>query len=112
MEVVSPMGQDRGRHLSQQSKNDRDVVRSEAPENVFLTANFSEVQSVGVDVLDASEFSALDQVFKFEHSGMVPEQMTDHQDPALFSRQGYQGLSFFGREAQRLFDKHILAGKQ
>src|SRR5580765_2025384 len=99
MEVVSPMGQDRGRHLSQQSKNDRDVVRGEAPENVFLTANFSEVQSVGVDVLDASEFSPLDQVFKFEHSGMVPEQMTDHQDATALSRQVDQSLSLFGREA-------------
>src|SRR5205085_162685 len=54
MEVVPADGLDTVRLASRELKNHRDVVRSEAPENVLFASDQTEVQPVRVHVLQAA----------------------------------------------------------
>src|SRR5215831_8136878 len=83
MEIVAALRRDSMWHFSQQSKDDRDVMWCKAPEDVFLTSNFAEVQAIGIDVLNAPEFTAIDQVFELQNCRVIPQQMPNHKDAPL-----------------------------
>src|SRR5688572_19251178 len=87
-------------------------MRGKTPENIFFTTNFPEVETIRINVLDAPEFSTINQFFQFENSRMVPEQMTDHKYASSFSCQIDQSPALVDGQTERFFDKHILAGKQ
>ena len=55
-DVRSALAVDRFGFFVQYAKDYRDIVWSEAPENVFFSSEFSNVQSVGIDVVDSPEF--------------------------------------------------------
>ncbi len=65
----------------------------EGPEDVFLAANLSEIQSIGIDVLDASQLSGIDQLFELENGRMVPQQVAHHQNALPLSRKTDQRAS-------------------
>src|SRR5207249_12078332 len=80
MKVVAPLRLHSVGHLSQQPQDDRKGMEGERPQNIFFAADFSQVETVRIDVLEAPKFSSVDQYLEFENGGVVPQQMSDHED--------------------------------
>ena len=75
-------------------------MRSETPERVFFTANFSEIEPVGRDVPELAEFSLIHHGLQAFHARVVLEQMAHHQDAVFFGGQSHQLVRFVQVEAQ------------
>ncbi len=60
-EVFAALAGNLHRHFVEQSQHDGDVVWRKAPEDVFLGADFSDVQSVGIHIFQAPQRTFLDQ---------------------------------------------------
>ena len=101
-----------GRHFVEQRQHDRDVVRCKAPENVFLGPNFPDVQTVGIQVIDLTEGSVLNQLLQLQDCRMVAEDVPDHQDPTILLRDPHEIFAMFDVDRQRLFDEDIFASLQ
>ena len=99
MKVVAPLRLHSVGHLSQQPQDDRKVMGGERPQNIFFAADFSQVETVRIDVLDAAKFSSVDQFLEFENRGVVPQQMSDHEDSLLLTGQCDQLLPFLHGKA-------------
>src|SRR5581483_5874558 len=78
MEVVPPLRLYPIRHLAHEAENDGDVMRRKGPQDVLFPTNFSEIEAVGVNILNPTEFAGLHQFFEFQYSGVVPQQMPHH----------------------------------
>ena len=100
------------RLFAEQRQDHRDIMRREAPKNVFFGANLANVQTVGVHVLHASNITAGDQLFQLEDGRMVLQNVPDHQDPALTSSQVDEVCPIGSLQCQWLFNEDILAGQQ
>ena len=53
MEIVASLRLHNLRHLSQQSQDHRDVVGSEGPKDILLSPDLAEIETIGIDVLNA-----------------------------------------------------------
>ena len=56
---------------SNKRKDDGNVVRGEAPEGIFLAADFAEIEPVGSDVLQLAEFTGCQKLLNFSHAGVI-----------------------------------------
>jgi hypothetical protein len=85
-------------------------VGAEAPQRVLVGAQLTEVEAVGVDVVDVAELAAAhDQLGERAHPGVVLEQVADHQQrPALGGVERTLGVG--DRLRERLLDEAVLAG--
>src|SRR6476620_5959340 len=109
MQIVPPLSSNLVRGLVQKSENDGNVVRRKRPKDVFFSSDFSQVQPIGVDVLDSAELSGGDEFFQLDHRGVIPEQMSDHKDKTGLLGQRHQLRAFFDRETERCFDEYVLS---
>src|SRR5713101_5027965 len=98
-----------GGHFVEERQDYRNVVGSKAPENVFFRANFSNVQSVGVEIVNLSEDTVLDELLEFQDRWMIEEDMANHENPAFGLGQFHQLLAMPYIDCQRLLDQDILA---
>lgn len=87
----------------------RNVVRSEAPENVFLAANGAEVEAVAVNVADFTEPAGGDFLFELDDRRMIEQHVADHQRALVFRRDTEQIARVVGNERDRLFHQRVLA---
>ena len=87
-------------------------MRCKAPQNVLLGANFSDVQSVRVQIINLSERTRLNQFLQGQHCRVVAQDMSDHQDSTLRGRDVHQFRSLTFLNRQRLFHIHVFARQQ
>src|SRR5689334_17217828 len=73
MKIISPLRHDRIRHLVQQTKDYRNIVRRKTPKDVFLSADLTQVQAVRIYVLYATQFARADQFFELQHRRVIPK---------------------------------------
>ena len=82
------------------------------PEDVFLPPYFSEVQAIGVYVVDPPQVPRHHQRFKRDESRMIFEQMADHEHPALGFCDIDELPALVFVQNQRLFHKDMFAGEK
>ena len=82
------------------------------PENVLLAAQFADIEPIGVDILDAAQFAAVDQFLELQNRRVIPEQVADHQDPAQAGGQFVQFGPVPLGEGERFLHVDILARHQ
>src|SRR5262245_4529924 len=80
LEVGAARGGYLDRHLLHEEKDYGDIMRRKAPQRILLAANFSEVETIRVDILQPAQLALLDQLLKAGDRGMVLEQMSHHED--------------------------------
>src|SRR5262245_10364844 len=83
MEVISALGLGSDWHLANEPKNDGEIMRGKRPENVFLTPDFSKIQTVRIDVLNPSQLSLIDKFLQFQNRRMIPKEVPHHQNAIL-----------------------------
>src|SRR5580704_10161052 len=96
-----------GRHFVKETQHYRDVMGSEAPENVFLGPDFPYVQAVRVQVVDLTQYAVLDQLLQLHDCRMVAKDVSHHQDPSLLLRHFHELLAMPDIDCQRLLDEDI-----
>ena len=64
VKVVPALRLDRIRQLVEKPENHRDVVRRERPEDVLLSPDLPEIETVGVNVPDAAELTPVDELLE------------------------------------------------
>src|SRR4051794_18751848 len=87
-------------------------MRGEAPEDVFLAPNSSEIEAIRIEVLDSTEGAFVNQLLHLEEAGVVLEKVSNHEDLARSSGLGAQALGIGKVGSQRLFDEDVLAGRK
>jgi len=80
--------------LAGQREDHGDVMGGEGPQGVFLAADLSEVEAVGVDVVDAAQASRDGQLLEPHEDGVVLQQVTDHEGQPFCLSQPDQLLAF------------------
>ncbi len=65
VEIITALGLDLMRHLTDQSEDHRNIVRCERPQNIFLAADHAEIEPVGIYIADPAEFAVVDQLLQF-----------------------------------------------
>ena len=63
---------------------------------------------VGIDILNLAQFAIRNQLFQFNHSGVVLKEMTHHQDLFSFLCKSIQLNALLFVKGQRLFHKDLL----
>ena len=81
----------------------------EAPQDVLLGPDFSDIQAVRVQVINLSKSTALNQLLQLQDGRVIPEDMPDHQDPSVRRRELDETFPMLDLDGQRLFDEDILA---
>lgn len=111
LEIAVASGVDMGGHRigQAQAQDHRDVVGRKAPEDVLLGAVLSEVQAMRVDVLESAECPLVDELSQFHITGMILEQVPDHQDPIVLADERAHAPGIAIAEGEGLFDVDILA---
>jgi hypothetical protein len=112
VQVVGAHRGDLGRLGAHQAQDHRDVVRCEAPQDVFFLAHLPEIQAVRIDILDAAQFTVLHHGLQLQEGGVVLQQMADHQGATGRPGQRAELDGIRRIKRQRLFDKDMLAGVQ
>ena len=97
---------DRFRRFAKQLQHDRQVVRPEAVEHVFVGAYFPEVEPLRRDAADRTELVArhLEQDLD---GGVVSHQVPDLQDHAVSLDSARRTTGDLGIQGQRLFHEHV-----
>ena len=67
---------------------------------------------MGIDVVDAAQFTGGGHLFEFQEDRMVLEEVPYHEDPIFLFGQSDQILSIFLFEDQGFFDVDVFAGEQ
>ena len=62
-QVIAADGLDPGGKFAGQAKDHGKIVGGKRPECIFLASEFPEIEPVGIDVIDAAEFTGLDHLF-------------------------------------------------
>ena len=55
IKIITPEGNDTDGLLIEKRENDRNIVRSETPEDILFGAEFADVETVGINILDFAE---------------------------------------------------------
>src|SRR6185437_10552529 len=97
-------------HFVEQRQHYGNIVRREAPQDIFFGADFSNVQAVGVDVVNFSQRAVFDQLLKLEDCGVVAQNVADHQDAAFGLGQTDKLFSMLHVDGERLFHQHVFSG--
>src|ERR1035437_2060812 len=84
-QIVAAFAGYRFRFLAVSAEHHADIVRSKAPEDVFLGPDLAHIEAVRIDVLDAAEGAAIDQFLQFPDSRVGSEDVADHQDAAILA---------------------------
>jgi len=87
-------------------------VRREAPEDVLFAANLAEVESVGIDVLQAAEAALVDEVVQRQKGRVVLQQVAHHEHAVVLRRDGDELFGIGGAQGERLFDEDVFSGLQ
>jgi hypothetical protein len=112
IEVAAALAGDGLRLFAEEAKQDGDVVGREGPEDVFFSADFADVEAVGVDVVDPAEVAVGDEALELAYSGVVLEDVADHEDPLVFCCDADQFGAFLHVEREGLFNEDVFAGEQ
>src|SRR4249920_1492874 len=99
---------DRVRLLTDERENHRKIVRRKAPQDVFLAANFSEIETIRIEILQPSETALAHQLLELQKCRVILQQVPDHQ-PAIKALSKRHELFGLGETAgERLLDKNML----
>jgi hypothetical protein len=60
MQVIAALGRNRVWEFAGQAENDRDIMGRKRPENIFLPANFTEIQATRVDITNPAKIAVVD----------------------------------------------------
>src|SRR5262245_11881725 len=82
LEVSTSGCRNSNRHFAGESQDDRNIVGSKTPKNIFLASYFSEVEPRGVNVSQFAKLAGSNQFGQPEHRGMIFEEVADHKDHA------------------------------
>ena len=89
---------------------DRDVVTREIVDRPHIAPDRAEVGARGVHVVDASEFTAVEVDLQVLHTGIVEENVADHEHTALGRGEIAERAAFGDGGGERLFAEHVFAG--
>src|SRR5687768_14213699 len=111
MKIIPALSFHLDRHFAEQAQDHRNVMRREGPQNVLLAADFPEIQSVRINVLDSAQLSGLDERVQFQNGRMVPEKMADHKNAVTPASEIDQFLAFGHRKTEWFFNKHVFSSQ-
>src|SRR5208283_1594505 len=77
-------------HFIQQSQDHGDIVRGKTPEDVFFGADFADVEPVGVEIIDLSQMTVLNQLLQLEDRRVVTQDVANHENAAPGLRELHQ----------------------
>src|SRR5208282_5532296 len=80
VQIAGPLRRYGSGRLTQKMENRSDIMGSEAPKNIFLCAEFAEIQSGGADVFHAAQFAKVQQAAQFNDRRVILKQVTNHQN--------------------------------
>src|ERR1019366_6326411 len=110
--IRADVGSSAGNHLegriAHKAKDDCDVVRGEAPEDVLLATNLAEGEAIGVDIANLSEFAGCDQLAQLHYAGVVLKDMADHEDTAACTCEIDQLAAFLISKREGLLNENVL----
>ena len=87
-------------------------MRGKAPEDVFLSPYFPNVQPVGVEALNSAQCSVPNELLQFHNRRVIAEDVANHQDSLMFFSQLDQFLAVPDFNRQWLLHKNVLPGLQ
>jgi hypothetical protein len=90
-------------------ENDRDVVRSNAPEHILLSPNGSKVQAIGMDAQDTADDSPSNKPVELNEGRVILQNVADHQPPIKMASHVGQLFGMRNIEGKRLLDQDVLA---
>jgi hypothetical protein len=100
------------RRRTDEREDDGDIVRSQAPEHVLLTADRPQIHPVGLEAQEATDRAGCDEVPERRNGRVILEDMADHEPSVEAPCQGGQLLGLPEIERERLLDEDMLAGQQ
>src|SRR5215469_2433880 len=109
VEVASALAGDRQGRLAEKAEDDADVVRRKAPENVFLGADFADVEAIRIDVVDSSQGAIADELLQLDDGGMILEDVAHHQYSAVIRSYINQLRALGNVQREGFLDKDVLA---
>ena len=112
IQVRAALTCDARRHFVHERQHHRDVVRREAPEDVFFGPDLADVQAVRIEIVDLAERAVSNQPLQPENGRVVLQDVADHQHTAFRSRQLHQRLAVHHVDGERLLDEHVFARLQ
>src|SRR6202158_953682 len=84
-----------------------DVVRSEAPQCVFILTNAAQVYPLGVDVINLSEFPRLNQTLEAANDQVVFQQVAHHEHAISLVGEFPQLFGLGSAQSDWLLDKNV-----
>ena len=106
-QIVASLACHRFRLLSQQAEHDADVVRREAPQDVFLGPDLAHIQAVRIDIFDPAQHATIAQFLQFPDRRVVAENVANHQDTPVFRRQFNETRTLRGAQRKRFLDENV-----
>ena len=100
------------RLLSRHGEDHRQVVRRKGPKDILLASEFSQVQPVGINILQPAELSLPDHSLDFDNRRVVLQNMADKKHPVHLAGEFHQIGAFPFGDCQGLLYKHVLAGEK
>src|SRR6185437_925097 len=104
---TSPLRGHARRALAQEEQDCGDIVGSKTPKDVFLGAQFAQIQPRRMNVLNAAQFARADQAFEFADCRVKLQNVADLQDAAARRCQFNQFAAVNGTQRQGLFDENV-----
>ncbi len=117
LNVALTMGRDDRGLFLKEIQDDRQVMGGKGPEGIFVLANDAEIDPLGIDVVDLSQFSGGNHFFQPVHHRVIDQEMADHENPLSLPGQlqhlrcilRVEGHGFFHQDVfvrhQRLFSQ-------
>ena len=109
IEIGAALARDTRRHLVQERQHHGDVVRSKAPQDVLLGPYLSDVETIGIQVVDLSKCAAPNQFLQLQDGRVIPENVPDHENSAVRLGQCHEMLAMLHINGERLLDKHVFS---
>ena len=103
-------GLDPRRLLVEPVQRDRDVVRTEVPQDVDVELVEPEVDALAVDVLDAPDAALGEDLLHRDDSGVVHEGVADHERAAGLLGRAQDRLGIGDVRGEWFLDEDVLAG--
>ena len=83
IQVSAALAGDARRHLVEERQHHGDVVRSKAPQDVLLGPYLSDIETIGIQIVDLSECAASNQFLQLQDGRVIPQDVPDHQNSAV-----------------------------
>src|SRR5215813_3346695 len=112
IEIAAALRSHRRWIFSEQMNDCRNIMRRKAPKNILFGPELAEIKPRRTYVFDPAEFARSNQAAQLNNRRMIVQQVADHQNAGLTSRQMKKFFAVIGTQSQWLFHKNIFSGAE